>query len=192
MKTPGVGVQTLVCPGVQTYAWRLSVWTPRRPNARRKSHIETSIFRDRYREFPLKLVALNSRKLKTGEAGSWAFCDLRFDDSAALTSIAQKRCHRAGIDAGGPVFWVGVLEVSGPPADTYLHFGAGWERGIVFVNGFNLGRYDLSSPQHDLYVPAPVLRCKTNELLILEAGESAVWRTDMGPVSFKAERTTRT
>ena len=34
----------------------------------------------------------------------------------------------------------------------------GWTKGIVFVNGHNLGRYWKIGPQETLYVPAPWLR----------------------------------
>lgn len=38
------------------------------------------------------------------------------------------------------------------PADTFLDM-RGWSRGIVFVNGVNLGRYWNVGPQQTLYLP---------------------------------------
>lgn len=40
----------------------------------------------------------------------------------------------------------------------------GWEKGVVFVNGVNLGRYWKVGPQRTLYVPAPVLRRGINKV----------------------------
>jgi len=34
----------------------------------------------------------------------------------------------------------------------------GWTKGVVFVNGVNIGRYWSVGPQHFLYIPAPLLR----------------------------------
>ena len=34
----------------------------------------------------------------------------------------------------------------------------GWSKGVVFVNGVNIGRYWSVGPQHFLYIPAPLLR----------------------------------
>ena len=53
------------------------------------------------------------------------------------------------------------------PADLHLDTG-GWGRGVVWVNGFCLGRYWSRGPQRTLYVPGPVLRADGNELVVLE------------------------
>lgn len=66
----------------------------------------------------------------------------------------------------GPAFHRGVFEVTGP-ADAFLHLG-GWTKGNAWVNGFALGRYWSRGPQRSLYVPAPVLRAGSNEVVVLE------------------------
>jgi len=38
----------------------------------------------------------------------------------------------------------------------------------VFVNGFLLGRYWRNGPQRTLYVPAPVVRVGSNEIVVIE------------------------
>lgn len=51
----------------------------------------------------------------------------------------------------------------------------GWSKGVVFLNGVNLGRYWKKGPQKTLYVPAPLLkrginkveRVRENELILL-------------------------
>ncbi|MFF6772303.1 beta-galactosidase family protein [Streptomyces sp. NPDC012637] len=66
----------------------------------------------------------------------------------------------------GPTFHRGTFELAGP-ADTFLHLD-GWTKGNAWVNGFPLGRYWSRGPQQSLYVPAPVLRAGTNEVVVLE------------------------
>jgi beta-galactosidase len=39
-----------------------------------------------------------------------------------------------------------------------------WKKGVVFVNGFNLGRYWNAGPQRTLYVPGPLLKEGSNEV----------------------------
>jgi beta-galactosidase len=53
------------------------------------------------------------------------------------------------------------------PADTFLAL-PGWKKGVVWLNGFNLGRYWERGPQKTLYVPAPLLKRGRNELVIFE------------------------
>ncbi|MCE6995003.1 beta-galactosidase [Saccharothrix sp. S26] len=67
---------------------------------------------------------------------------------------------------GGPVFLRSRFDLD-QPADLHLDTG-GWGRGVVWVNGFGLGRYSSRGPQRTLYVPGPVLRARGNELVVLE------------------------
>ncbi|MGW4078170.1 glycoside hydrolase family 35 protein [Streptomyces asiaticus] len=66
----------------------------------------------------------------------------------------------------GPSFHRGTFTVD-TPADAFLAL-PGWTKGVAWINGFNLGRYWSRGPQRRLYVPAPVLRPGTNELVLLE------------------------
>ena len=56
--------------------------------------------------------------------------------------------------------------ISGQPDDTYLDM-SDFVKGIVFVNGINLGRYWRKGPTLSLFVPAPYLKLK-NEVLVFE------------------------
>ena len=62
-------------------------------------------------------------------------------------------------------------------SDTFLYLD-NFKKGFVTVNGFNLGRYWEIGPQVSLYVPASVLKCGENEIVVFEAdgikGEAAV------------------
>jgi len=54
------------------------------------------------------------------------------------------------------------------PLDTYVDMTE-WGKGVVFVNGFNLGRYwSYGGPQRTLYLPAPLLKEGINEVIVYE------------------------
>ncbi len=65
-----------------------------------------------------------------------------------------------------PRFFKGAFNVS-EIGDTFLDF-TGWEKGVVYINGFNLGRYWSEGPQKRLYVPSPLLKEGENEIVIFE------------------------
>ena len=50
--------------------------------------------------------------------------------------------------------------------DTFVDM-RGFTNAIVYINGFNLGRFLKRGPQYTLYLPAPFLKDE-NELVILE------------------------
>lgn len=52
-------------------------------------------------------------------------------------------------------------------ADTYLDMST-WGKGVIWLNGHNLGRYWEIGPQQTLYMPAEWLKKGTNELVVLE------------------------
>uniref|UniRef100_A0AC11DQY6 Galactosidase beta 1 like 2 n=1 Tax=Ovis aries TaxID=9940 RepID=A0AC11DQY6_SHEEP len=51
-----------------------------------------------------------------------------------------------------PAFFLGALSVSDSPCDTFVKL-EGWEKGVVFINNQNLGRYWNIGPQETLYLP---------------------------------------
>ncbi len=51
--------------------------------------------------------------------------------------------------------------------DTFLDF-EGFGKGCIFVNRFNIGRFWEIGPQKRLYIPAPLLKKGTNEIIIFE------------------------
>uniref|UniRef100_A0A8C8VR81 Beta-galactosidase n=1 Tax=Pelusios castaneus TaxID=367368 RepID=A0A8C8VR81_9SAUR len=69
--------------------------------------------------------------------------------------------------AVGPAFFRGNLQVQYLPQDTFLKL-EGWEKGVVFINGENLGRYWKIGPQETLYLPATWLQPGNNEIIIFE------------------------
>ena len=51
--------------------------------------------------------------------------------------------------------------------DTYLDM-SGWKKGVVWVNGRNLGRYWDRGPQKRLFCPAPFLKPGANEIVVFD------------------------
>ena len=66
-----------------------------------------------------------------------------------------------------PTFYRAVLSINEEPADTFLNL-EGWTKGVVYINGFNLGRYWNKGPQQTMYIPAPLLRQGDNEIIVFE------------------------
>ena len=79
----------------------------------------------------------------------------------------------------GPAFHRAVLTVD-EPADGFLAL-PGWTKGMVWLNGFALGRYWDRGPQVTLYAPAPLWRPGRNSVVVLElhrAGEALELRDE--------------
>ena len=62
------------------------------------------------------------------------------------------------------------------PADTFIDM-AGYRKGVVWVNGHNLGRYWDIGPQTRLYAPAPFLKAGRNDVLVFD-----LLKTDASPL----------
>ncbi|MBO0441124.1 glycoside hydrolase family 35 protein [Candidatus Enterococcus ikei] len=67
---------------------------------------------------------------------------------------------------GTPAFYQYELAVE-KPGDTYIDLQK-FGKGVVLVNGFNLGRFWNCGPTLSLYVPAAVLKKGINEIVIFE------------------------
>ncbi len=75
----------------------------------------------------------------------------------------------SGKNPGGdqPVFHRGYFNVS-EPKDTYLDMRDGWKKGVVWVNGANLGRFWFIGSQQALYCPGEYLKPGKNEIVVLD------------------------
>lgn len=70
----------------------------------------------------------------------------------------------------GPALLYGELNVPSDSeiSDTWWHT-AGFGKGVLFVNGFNLGRYwPLAGPQMTMYIPSALLNEGVNTFVLLE------------------------
>lgn len=85
-------------------------------------------------------------------------------------------------NASGPGrFFRGAFRLD-KPADTFIDM-TGYGKGVVWVNGHNLGRFWDIGPQKRLYCPAPFLRAGENEVIVLD-----LVRMDPSPLRGAPER----
>lgn len=86
---------------------------------------------------------------------------------------------------GAPGLYRGTVTVHGA-GDARVEL-PGWTRGLVWVNGFNVGRYGSAGPQESLYVPGPVLREGENEVWVLELEDTDQGTVGMAPLQRRGE-----
>ena len=67
---------------------------------------------------------------------------------------------------GMPTLYAGTFNLD-TTGDTFLNMET-WGKGIVFVNGFNLGRYWKRGPQQTLYLPGCLLKKGENKIVVFE------------------------
>lgn len=71
-----------------------------------------------------------------------------------------------GVVEDRPAFYKAILEIPAESDDTFIKFPG--VKGVVWVNGHNLGRYWNIGPGSTLYVPAPFLKKGANEIIVFE------------------------
>ncbi|AOW08575.1 glycoside hydrolase family 35 protein [Flavobacterium gilvum] len=101
-------------------------------------------------------VIINGETI-TGDWNMYAFPMDKMPNLATAKSNAK---------AGQPAIYQGTFNVS-KKGDTFLDM-RDWGKGIVFVNGINLGRYWSVGPQQTLYLPGCWLKEGANEIVIFE------------------------
>jgi beta-galactosidase len=100
-------------------------------------------------------VSLNNINLK-----EWQMFSLPFDN---LQSLSFRNSKPGG---NVPVIKKGSFNLE-TVGDTYLDM-SNWGKGVVWVNGHNLGRYWNIGPQQTIYLPAEWLKKGSNEIIVLE------------------------
>ncbi|WP_026556615.1 glycoside hydrolase family 35 protein [Arthrobacter sp. 35W] len=120
----------------------------------------------------------------------WDLLALKLTDisPAAQVLAAAPSSSNDSAPLAGPAFAYGTFDLP-EPGDLYLDT-SGWTKGLVWINGFCLGRYWSRGPQATLYVPGPLLRANGNEITILELHSAArstvsfVAAHDLGHIEF--------
>ncbi|WP_447640559.1 MULTISPECIES: glycoside hydrolase family 35 protein [Chitinophagaceae] len=93
--------------------------------------------------------------------GNWEMTQLPMDKVPDIAKLGNTK------DPGVPVVYQGTFSLD-KTGDTFLDM-RGWGKGIVFVNGINLGRYwSTVGPQLTLYLPGCWLKKGKNEVVIFE------------------------
>lgn len=107
------------------------------------------------------------------ELTDWKITGYPFDDVSKIEQFIEangyiEKTLKNGWLRDGPALLYGELVVTGTPGDTWWDT-TGWGKGVLFVNGFNLGRYwPLVGPQITMYIPGALLKEGTNTFVILE------------------------
>lgn len=107
-----------------------------------------------------------------GEAieGEWKMTGLPMTSAPDLTKWGQNAVANTPANAarfkGKPVVYSGTFDLS-EVGDTFLDMEQ-WGKGLVYVNGHNIGRYWKVGPQQTLYVPGVWLNKGKNTIQIFE------------------------
>ncbi|MEO6849654.1 MAG: beta-galactosidase family protein [Mucilaginibacter sp.] len=94
------------------------------------------------------------------ELFNWKMYCLPFSD------LSNIKYRHADADITSPVIRKGVFSLKSL-GDSYLDMSQ-WGKGVVWVNGHNLGRYWNVGPQQTLYMPVEWLKKGVNEIVVLE------------------------
>jgi len=102
-------------------------------------------------------VVFDNQELK-----NWRMYSLPFSDINAI----KRTTGSSGGYTEAPVIRRGIFYLT-EAGDAYLDMSK-WGKGVVWVNGYNLGRYWSIGPQQTLYVPGEWLKPGNNEIVVLE------------------------
>lgn len=119
-------------------------------------------------------------------SGNWTTIGLPMDEMPDFSKLPSRHVVKVGSSqakrlSGCPVIYEGTFQLT-ETGDTFLDMEA-WGKGIVFVNGHNLGRYWNVGPQQTLYLPGVWLKKGENKIVIFEQ------QNDVQQTSLKAVKT---
>jgi len=109
-----------------------------------------------------KSPCVNGMKIES----KWNIISLPFSEEEILQ--LDYSWNESSLPVALPAFFSASLEIPGKPADTFIEM-EGWGKGVIFVNGRNLGRYWVSAgPQKTLYLPGCWLKSGQNKIVWFE------------------------
>lgn len=103
--------------------------------------------------------------------GNWEMYTLPMQEAPDLDNIKKNDVFE-NVPAktkqlqGKPIIYEGVFDLS-EVGDTFLDM-ENWDKGIVFINGINIGRYWHVGPQQTLFIPGVWLNKGSNKIVIFE------------------------
>lgn len=110
------------------------------------------------------LVRLNYQHLY-----HWRMTSFPFDNLLDLPSAPLKGPLELVRSNQRPTLFSGTFTINSQfPKDDYFLDLSEWNKGAVWINGRNLGRYWHIGPQQQLYLPAPFLKDGENHIAILQ------------------------
>lgn len=113
---------------------------------------------------------------ETQISGGWNMYSLPMSEMPELSKMGSRNVVKNGSSqakrlAGNPVLYEGTFQLDAT-GDTFLDMEA-WGKGIVFINGHNIGRYWNVGPQQTLYIPGVWLKKGENKIVIFEQQHDA-------------------
>ncbi|MDR0823507.1 MAG: beta-galactosidase [Prevotella sp.] len=136
-------------------------------------------------------VVINGMEIE----GGWEMVRIPMDEAPDFSKMPTAQVYdntesaAKGL-AGNPVLYKGTFSPA-TIGDTFLDM-EDWGKGIVFINGKNIGRYWHLGPQQTLYIPGVWLKEGENEIVILEQQNDKPQtevRTTKNPVLTKLKQT---
>ena len=102
--------------------------------------------------------------------GEWDMYQLPMSEMPDLAKLKADAHANVPAEAaklkGCPVLYEGTFTLDNV-GDTFIDM-ENWGKGIIFVNGVNIGRYWKVGPQQTLYIPGVWLKKGTNKIVIFE------------------------
>ncbi|KAG7155525.1 Beta-galactosidase-1-like protein 2-like [Homarus americanus] len=95
----------------------------------------------------------------------WTIFPLEFKSDWVKGLTGWQQYFEQDTQEDGPILLEGDLELVSQPQDTFVD-ATNWGKGIVLVNGFNLGRFWCVGPQRTLYLPGPLLKKGMNKITV--------------------------
>ncbi|SHG44581.1 beta-galactosidase [Flavobacterium fluvii] len=89
-----------------------------------------------------------------------------------MTDVPNLAKHKSSAKTNRPTLYQGSFNLA-KTGDTFLDM-RDWGKGIVFVNGINIGRYWSVGPQQTLYLPGCWLKKGKNDIVIFEQKNEVV------------------
>lgn len=134
-------------------------------------------------------------KINGSEISDWKMYKLPMDRMPALASgepyVYKNGSPEVAALGNKPVLYEGTFHLS-DTGDTFIDM-EDWGKGIIFINGINIGRYWYAGPQQTLYIPGVWLNKGENKIVIYEQlnndRKSSV-RTVKTPVLTKLKKIT--
>jgi beta-galactosidase len=103
--------------------------------------------------------------------GGWQMISIPMDKAPDFSKMDQASVYDNNESAikslaGKPVLYKGTFNLT-ETGDTFINM-EDWGKGIIFINGKNIGRYWCVGPQQTLYIPGVWLKKGENKIIIFE------------------------
>ncbi|MDR1707984.1 MAG: beta-galactosidase [Prevotella sp.] len=101
--------------------------------------------------------------------GEWEMYQAPMDKVPAFDKMDKSYVYDPNVAdklKGKPTVYKGIFDLA-ETGDTFIDM-EDWGKGIIFINGINIGRYWKVGPQQTLYIPGVWLKKGENEIVIFE------------------------